>query len=97
VTGHRTGSFLQANVDTDFLAHLTREQLLGIAAECGATDQLSGMNGWTKKRLVEELAMYFANHSSPDAVGDGDRRACEWQPGLPQFPATKSLGVSTTP
>lgn len=83
--------------DAGFLVQLTREQLLVVAAECGAADQFSGMNGWTKKRLVDELAAHFANRSNPDAAPDGDRRACEWLPGLLQFPATKSLGVSATP
>jgi len=83
--------------DAAFLSLLTREQMLGVATECGAAEHLPGINGWTKKRLVEELAIYFESHADPEGVPDDDRRACDWLPGLLRFPAVKSLGVTETP
>ena len=83
--------------DDPFLSLLTREQLLAVAAECGAAEHLTGMNGWTKKRMVKELAIYFETHADPESLPDNDRRACDWLPGLLRFPAVKSLGVAETP
>lgn len=75
--------------DAAFFALLKREQLLQVAADSGAATQLTGMNGWTKGRLVEELATYFANHTDPNK--EADRSALTWLPGLLQFPAKKAI------
>jgi ParB family transcriptional regulator, chromosome partitioning protein len=76
--------------DAVFLSALTREQILAIAAECGAAKELRGLHGWTKKQLVEELARYFAERSDPARTGGADDgTAREWLPGLLRFPATK--------
>jgi ParB family chromosome partitioning protein len=83
--------------DAAFLALLTREQLLGVATECGAAEHLQGINGWTKKRMVEELAVCFETHAEPESVPDADRRACDWLPGILMFPAVKSLSVTEAP
>ncbi len=75
--------------DAAFLGLLTRDQLLHVAGECGAGAHLTGMNGWTKRRLVEELAAYFADHADP--AKEADRPALAWLPGLLRFPAVKSI------
>ena len=75
--------------DAAFLALLTRDQLLQAAGECGAGAHLTGMNGWTKRRLVEDLAAYFADHADP--AKEADRPALAWLPGLLRFPAVKSI------
>jgi hypothetical protein len=75
--------------DAAFLALLTRDQLLQVAGECGAGAHLTGMNGWTKRRLVDELAAHFADHTDP--AKDADRLALAWLPGLLRFPAVKSI------
>jgi ParB family chromosome partitioning protein len=75
--------------DSVFLSLLTREQLLQVAADIGVVGRLKGMNGWTKKRLVDELAACFANQSDGDA--DDHRAANMWLPGLLRFPAVKAL------
>ena len=83
--------------DAAFLSGLTREQVLAIAAECGAAGHLKGMHGWTKKQLVEELARYFAERSDPEKIGsEDDGIAREWLPGMLRFPATKAV-VATVP
>lgn len=75
--------------DATFLTLLTREQLLHVAGESGAAAHLTGMNGWTKRRLVDELTAHFADRTDPDK--EGDRPAAEWLPGLLRFPAVKSV------
>ena len=80
--------------DATFLALLTRDQLLQVAGECGAGAQLTGMNGWTKRRLVDELAAYFADHADP--AKEEDRPALAWLPGLLRFPAVKSITEQQT-
>jgi ParB family chromosome partitioning protein len=79
--------------DAPFLALLTREQLLAVAGEAGAAERFTGMNGWTKKRLVEELAAFFQMQGDAPASEDGDRRAHDWLPGILQFSATKTLNT----
>ena len=75
--------------DAAFLALLTREQLLQVAGESGAAMRMRGMNGWTKRRLVDELATYFAARVDPDKKLE--RPAAQWLPGLLCFPAVKSV------
>lgn len=78
--------------DTAFLSGLVREQVLAVAAECGAAQHLAGHNGWTKKQLVDELATYFAEQSDPDRVdADENIAARKWLPGIFRFPADKSV------
>ena len=79
--------------DAPFLTLLTREQLLAVAGEAGAAEGFTGMNGWTKKRLVEELTAFFQNQGDAPASEDGDRRAHDWLPGILRFPATKTLNT----
>ena len=73
--------------DAAFLALLTREQLLQVAGESGA--HLKGMNGWTKRRLADELAVHFTVRSDPEKMRD--RPAATWLPGLLGFPAVASV------
>jgi len=80
--------------DAAFLALLTRDQLLQVAGECGAGAHFTGMNGWTKRRLLEELAAYFADHADP--AKEADRPALAWLPGLLRFPAVKSISEQQT-
>ena len=75
--------------DASFLALLTREQLIGVAKASGAAPHLTGINGWAKKRLVEELARYFMEHSTTDDPADQATR--DWIPGLLRFPAEKMI------
>lgn len=75
--------------DAAFLGLLTREHLIGVAKAAGAAEHLTGMNGWTKKRLVEELTTYFADRADPQKE-DG-QQAREWLPGLLRFPAVKAI------
>jgi ParB family chromosome partitioning protein len=78
--------------DANFLSGLLREQVVAVAKECGASDQMPGFNGWTKKQLVGELVRFFADRSSPETLeADEDRRAAEWLPGMLRFPATKTV------
>lgn len=79
--------------DNCFLTLLTREQLLTVARAVEAAPQLVGMNGWTKKRLVAELAAYFASHAS--SAQEADRPAYNWLPGILRFPAVKTLDSET--
>lgn len=80
--------------DAAFFALLTRDQLLQAADECGAGAHLTGMNRWTKRRLVDELAAYFADHADP--TREADRPALAWLPGLLRFPAMKSITEQQT-
>lgn len=80
--------------DAGFLSLLTREHLLQIAQATGASEYLKGMNGWTKKKLVEDLGAYLADHADP--AKETDHRACDWIPGLLRFPAVKAI-VEDTP
>jgi hypothetical protein len=75
--------------DAPFLVLLTREQLIGVAKTSGATQHLTGINGWTKKRLVEELTRHFTEHSTTDDPADQVTR--DWVPGLLRFPAEKMI------
>jgi ParB family chromosome partitioning protein len=75
--------------DAAFLTLLTREQLIGVAKASGAAPHLTGLNGWAKKRLVEELTRYFIEHSTTDDPADQKTR--EWVPGLLRFPAEKAI------
>jgi ParB family chromosome partitioning protein len=83
--------------DATFLSGLLREQVLAVAAECGAADNLNGLNGWTKKQLVEELAAYFRKRSAPE-LSDGEDNATvrEWLPGVFRFPAVKKVTAAPT-
>ena len=75
--------------DAAFLSLLTREQLLQVAGESGGAMRMKGMNGWTKRRLVDELATYFAARVDPEKKLE--RPAAQWLPGLLCFPAVKSV------
>jgi hypothetical protein len=78
--------------DAAFLSGLVREQLLAVAAECGAAMYIAGLHGRTKKQLVEELTMYFVERSKPDRVDAGENAVARgWIPGLFRFPAAKSV------
>jgi ParB family transcriptional regulator, chromosome partitioning protein len=81
--------------DAAFLSAFTHEQVLAIAADCGAASRLKGLHGWTKKQLVEELAGYFAERCDPEKPGtEDDRAARQWLPGLLCFPATKAIAAN---
>jgi len=78
--------------DAAFLSRLVREQVLAVAAECGAAMYIAGLDGRTKKQLVEDLTTYFAERSEPDKADvDENAAAREWIPGLFRFPAAKSV------
>lgn len=78
--------------DAAFLSGLLREQVVAVAAECGAAKHLNGFNGWTKKQLVEELASYFRERSDSErSDGEDEAAAREWLPGVFRFPALKTV------
>jgi hypothetical protein len=78
--------------DAAFLSGLLREQVLAVAAECGAAIYITGLHGRTKKQLIDELTTYFAERSDPDRADAGENAAArEWLPGLFRFPAAKSV------
>jgi hypothetical protein len=85
-----------ALIDT-FLSALRREQVLAIAMDCGAAEQLQGIHDRTKKDIVQALAAFFAAKPEPAPVGGNDRRPQEWLPGIMCFPASKSLSDATKP
>jgi len=82
--------------DATFLTLLTREQLLHIAGESGAAAYLTGMNGWTKRRLVDELtaqrkepprpraALFFVRWSPETAGTDGSSAPAQTIRGAPR-------------
>jgi ParB family chromosome partitioning protein len=83
--------------DTAFLSALRREQVLAIAMDCGAAEQLQGIHDRTKKDIVQALAAYFAAKPEPATAGANDQRPQEWLPGIMCFPASKSLSNATKP
>ena len=84
--------------DAAFLSSLLRDQVLAVATKAGAAEGMTGLNGWTKKRLVEELSAYFAESSDPEKRdADGNPAAREWLPGVFRFPAVKSVTAATQP
>jgi ParB family chromosome partitioning protein len=84
--------------DEAFFSGLLREQVLAVAAECGAAQHLAGLHGWTKKQLVDELTTYFAERSDPESVGAAENaEAREWLPGIFHFPAARSVMATPAP
>lgn len=82
--------------DLTFLSRLTRDQILALATDSGASGQLRGMPAWTKKRLVAEVAQYFAQLARESSEDEADRAAAEWLPGFFRFPATAALAKDLT-
>ncbi|HTV26973.1 MAG TPA: ParB/RepB/Spo0J family partition protein [Xanthobacteraceae bacterium] len=84
--------------DAPFLSSLLREQIVAVVGDCGAASALTGFNGWTKRRLVDELARYFAERANPETLqSPEDQAALNWTPGMLRFPAVGTVTMDQTP
>ncbi|MFO1086540.1 MAG: ParB/RepB/Spo0J family partition protein [Reyranellaceae bacterium] len=67
--------------DAVFLSGLSRDNLMKIALECGATRKHPGLGKATKKELVVTLASYFKRTADPKATLDEhDTKGRTWLP-----------------
>ena len=83
--------------DSVFLTALRRDQVLAVAAESGALEQLQGLADRSKKDAVEALSQHFAAASGPDSAANEElRKAREWLPGIFRFPALSTLSSVRT-
>lgn len=78
--------------DASFLAKRTREQLIGIARECGYADGSGSVNSYKKSELVTCLTRFFQSANAATAPTPAQRRALGWLPGPMLFPAAAGDG-----
>jgi ParB family chromosome partitioning protein len=73
--------------DAAFFGKRNREQLVGIAKECGYADGNGSLGSYKKAELISSLVRHFVNaHSTADPT-EAQRKAREWLPEAMLFPA----------
>jgi ParB family chromosome partitioning protein len=73
--------------DAAFFGKRNREQLVGIAKECGYADGNGSLGAYKKSELTSSLVRHFVNaHSTPEPT-EAQRKAREWLPEAMLFPA----------
>ncbi|MHB8744325.1 MAG: hypothetical protein ACYC9L_14545 [Sulfuricaulis sp.] len=73
--------------DAAFFGKRNREQLVGIAKECGYADGNGSLGSYKKAELISSLMRHFQNaHSAADPT-EAQRKAREWLPEAMLFPA----------
>jgi ParB family chromosome partitioning protein len=73
--------------DAAFFGKRNREQLVGIAKECGYADGNGSLGGYKKSELTPSLVRHFVNAHSTAEPTDAQRKAREWLPEAMLFPA----------
>jgi ParB family transcriptional regulator, chromosome partitioning protein len=73
--------------DAAFFGKRNREQLVGIAKECGYADGNGSVGSYKKAELVSSLVRHFVNAHSTTEPTEAQRKAREWLPEAMLFPA----------
>jgi ParB family transcriptional regulator, chromosome partitioning protein len=73
--------------DAAFFGKRNREQLVGIAKECGYADGNRSMGSYKKSELTACLARHFQNAQSVSDPTSSQKKAREWLPEAMLFPA----------
>jgi len=73
--------------DAAFFGKRNREQLVGIAKECGYADGNGSLGSYKKSELSSSLVRYFVNAHSTSEPTEAQRKAREWLPEAMLFPA----------
>jgi ParB family chromosome partitioning protein len=73
--------------DAAFFGKRNREQLVGIAKECGYADGNGSLGGYKKSELTSSLVRHFVNAHSAAEPTEAQRKAREWLPEAMLFPA----------
>jgi ParB family chromosome partitioning protein len=73
--------------DADFLNRRTRDQLLGLAADCGFAEGRSGLHTWKKAELIAALLRHFEQARTASTPTEAQLLARAWLPEAMAFPA----------
>ncbi|NEV00097.1 hypothetical protein [Bradyrhizobium uaiense] len=73
--------------DAAFFGKRNREQLVGIAKECGYADGNGSLGGYKKSELISWLVRHFVNAHSTAEPTAAQRKARQWLPEAMLFPA----------
>jgi ParB family chromosome partitioning protein len=73
--------------DAAFFGKRNREQLIGIARECGYADGNGSLGSYKKSELTSSLVRHFVNAHSTAEPTEAQRKAREWLPEAMLFPA----------
>jgi len=73
--------------DAAFFGKRNREQLVGIAKECGYADGNGSLGSYKKAELTSSLVRHFVNAHSTTEPTEAQRKAREWLPEAMLFPA----------
>ena len=73
--------------DAAFFGKRNREQLVGIAKECGYADGNGSLGSYKKSELMSSLVRHFMNAHGTDEPTEAQRKAREWLPEAMLFPA----------
>jgi ParB family chromosome partitioning protein len=73
--------------DAAFFAKRNREQLVGIAKECGYADGNGSLGSYKKSELTSSLVRHFVNAHSTAEPTEAQIKAREWLPEAMLFPA----------
>lgn len=73
--------------DAAFFGKRNREQLVGIAKECGYADGNGSLGGYKKSELISSLVRHFVNAHSATEPTAAQIKAREWLPEAMLFPA----------
>jgi len=73
--------------DAAFFGKRSREQLVGIAKECGYADGNGSLGSYKKAELVSSLVRHFVNAHGTNEPTEAQRKALAWLPEAMLFPA----------
>jgi ParB family chromosome partitioning protein len=73
--------------DAAFFGKRNREQLVGIAKECGYADNNGSLGSYKKAELISSLVRHFVNAHIIAEPTEAQRKAREWLPEAMRFPA----------
>jgi ParB family chromosome partitioning protein len=79
--------------DTSFLSKRTRDQLVGIARDCGYADGNGVVGSYKKAELVTCLARFFGESRQAGDPTPVQRKGRDWLPEVMLFPAVDPCGV----
>ena len=73
--------------DAAFCDKRNREQLVGLAKECGYADGNGSLGSYKKSELTSSLVRHFVNAHGTDEPTEAQRKALGWLPEAMLFPA----------
>ena len=73
--------------DAAFFGKRDREQLIGIAKECGYADGIGSLGSYKKAELTSSLVRHFVNAHSTSEPTEAQGKAREWLPEAMLYPA----------